>query len=75
MQPSIGQVIRQIRQFRHLTQRDLAGDRFSKSYVSAVEHNRLTPSSSALRFFAQRLGQPDGNFAALLQQPEIVQSQ
>jgi transcriptional regulator with XRE-family HTH domain len=72
MQPLIGQVIRQIRQLRHLTQSDLAGDRFSKSYVSAVEHNRLAPSSSALRFFAAQLGQPDGNFAALLQQPEVV---
>src|SRR5581483_5090195 len=70
--PSIGQVLRQIRQLRHLTQSQLAGDRFSKSYVSAIEHHRLVPSSSALRFFAQRLGQPDGNFAALLQQPEIV---
>jgi len=72
MQPSIGQVLRQIRQLRHLTQRDLAGDRFSKSYVSAIEHDRLVPSSSALRFFAQRLGQPNGDFVALLQQPEVV---
>jgi transcriptional regulator with XRE-family HTH domain len=72
MQRPIGEIIRQIRQMRKLTQRELAGDQFSKSYVSAVEHNRIAPSSRALRFFAERLGQPNGNFAALLQQPEVV---
>ena len=74
MQKSLGEVIRQVRRFRHLTQRELAGERFSKSYVSGVEHQRITPSAEALRFFAERLGQPDGNFAALLQQPDIARA-
>jgi tetratricopeptide (TPR) repeat protein len=74
MQQSLGEVIRQVRRFRHLTQRELAGERYSKSYVSGVEHQRITPSAEALRFFAERLGQPDGNFAALLQQPDIAQA-
>jgi tetratricopeptide (TPR) repeat protein len=74
MQQSVGEIIRQVRQFRHLTQRELAGERFSKSYVSGVEHNRIRPSAEALRFFAQQLGQPDGNFTALLQQPQVAQA-
>lgn len=74
MQQSLGEVIRQVRRYRHLTQRELAGERFSKSYVSGVENQRITPSAEALRFFAERLGQPDGNFAALLQQPDVAQA-
>ncbi len=71
MQQSLGEVVRQIRRLRNLTQRELAGERYSKSYVSAVEHNRIAPSAEALRFFAERLGEPDGNFTALLGQPDI----
>ncbi len=74
MQQSLGEIIRQVRRFRNLTQRELAGERFSKSYVSGVEHQRIAPSAEALRFFAERLGQPDGNFAALLQQPDVAQA-
>src|SRR5579884_3988680 len=68
MQQPVGDIIRKIRKLRHLTQKDVAGERFSKSYLSAVEHNRITPSPAALRYLAERLGQQDGNFAALLQQ-------
>jgi tetratricopeptide (TPR) repeat protein len=71
MQQSIGEIVRQVRLLRRLTQRELAGDRYSKSYVSAVEHGRIVPSAEALRLFAERLGQPDGNFVALLQQPDV----
>ncbi|HET8851139.1 MAG TPA: hypothetical protein VFN02_01310, partial [Ktedonobacteraceae bacterium] len=42
--------------------------------MSAVERNRIAPSPRALRFFAERLGQPNGNFAALLQQPDVAQA-
>ena len=71
MQQSIGEIVRQVRRLRNLTQRELAGDRYSKSYVSAVEHDRIAPSGEALRYFAERLGRPDGDFVALLQQPEV----
>ncbi len=71
MQQPIGEIVRQVRRLRNLTQRELAGDHYSKSYVSAVEHGRIMPSAEALRFFAERLGQPDGNFVALLQQPDV----
>lgn len=68
MQQPVGDIVRKIRKLRHLTQKDVAGERFSKSYLSAVEHNRITPSPAALHYLAERLGQQDGNFAALLQQ-------
>lgn len=68
----IGEVVRQVRRLRNLTQQELAGKRFSKSYISAIEHNRTAPSAEALRYFAERLGQPDGDFTALLQQPEVA---
>jgi len=74
MQQSLGKIIRQVRQFRNLTQRQLAGGRFSYSYVSGVEHDRIIPSAEALRFFSEQLGQPDGNFVALLEQPDVAQA-
>lgn len=43
MQTSLGEIIAHLRRQRRLTQRQLAGERFSKSYVSAVEHNRNCP--------------------------------
>jgi len=70
----LGEVIRQVRRLRNLSQQELAGERFSKSYVSAIEHNRAKPSAEALHYFAQRLGQPDGDFAALLEQPEVTKA-
>jgi transcriptional regulator with XRE-family HTH domain len=39
-----------------MTQEDLAGDTFSKSYISAVERSKMTPSIPALRILAERLG-------------------
>jgi transcriptional regulator with XRE-family HTH domain len=70
----LGEMIRQVRRLRNLTQQELAGERFSKSYVSAIEHNRTAPSTEALRYFAQQLGQADGDFAALLQQPDVAEA-
>jgi transcriptional regulator with XRE-family HTH domain len=72
--PYIGEVIRQVRRLRNLTQQELAGERFSKSYVSAVEHNRDAPSGEALRYFAERLGEPSGDFTALLQQADVAKA-
>jgi transcriptional regulator with XRE-family HTH domain len=68
MPQSIGNLLRQARRQRNLAQQELAGDRFSKSYVSAVENNRIKPFPEVLHFFAERLGQPNGIFTAFLQQ-------
>src|SRR5579883_247263 len=71
MQPSLGEIIAHLRRQRHLTQRQLAGERFSKSYVSAVEHNRITPSADALHFLVERLGLSDDEMTSLLATGEI----
>ncbi|HZU66505.1 MAG TPA: helix-turn-helix transcriptional regulator [Ktedonobacteraceae bacterium] len=70
MTEGIGEYIRQARRQRNLTQTELGGDRFSKSYVSAVERNKIVPSPDALKFFAQRLEQSEDYFTTLFVQPE-----
>ncbi len=72
MQPAAGELIRQIRRQYNLTQTELGGDRFSKSYVSAVERNKIVPSPQALQYFSEQLGKPRDYFANLLQQPESM---
>src|SRR4051794_13859219 len=39
-----------------LTQQQLAGDRYTKAYVSALENGLVRPSMAALTYFASRLG-------------------
>ena len=65
----LGELIRQLRRQRNLTQTELGADHYSKSYVSAVEKNTIRPSISALKFFAAQLDQPGDYFTALLEQP------
>lgn len=57
-----------------MTQRQLAGDRFSAAYISAVESGHAFPSVPSLQFIAERLGvaphvffegDEDGELAAL----------
>ena len=51
----VGERVRELRLERGLTQADLAGDRFSKEYVSQVELGKTRPSPAALEWFAARL--------------------
>ena len=67
MQQHIGELIRQLRREHNITQSDLGSDHYSKSYVSAVERNKILPSLEALRFFATRLDYPDDYFVSLFQ--------
>ncbi len=53
---TLGERLRAARYVAHLTQDGLAGKTFSKSYISAVERSKMTPSISALRLLADRLG-------------------
>jgi transcriptional regulator with XRE-family HTH domain len=55
---TLGKRLRTARYARNLTQEALAGDTFSKSYISAVERDKLTPSIPALRALAERLAVP-----------------
>jgi tetratricopeptide (TPR) repeat protein len=67
IEPNVGEYIRQVRREQNLTQTELGGTRFSKSYVSAVERNKIPPSREALQFFAEQLAQPADYFTTLSQ--------
>ncbi len=67
---SIGEILRQMRRQQSLTQTDLGGEHFSKSYISAVERNKITPSYEALHFFAEQLGEARDYFENMLSQTQ-----
>ena len=58
----IGERIREARHRAGLTQQQLAGDRYTKAYVSALETGIARPSMVALRFLSERLGLPASHF-------------
>ncbi len=74
MTEGIGEYIRQARRQRNLTQTELGGDRFSKSYVSAIERNKIPPSPDALKFFAEQLEQSEDYFTTMFVQSESTGS-
>ena len=53
---AIGGRIRAARLAAGLTQQELAGDRYTKAYVSALELGHAKPSMAALDYLAPRLG-------------------
>jgi tetratricopeptide (TPR) repeat protein len=53
---AIGQRLRQARLAAGLTQQQLAGDRYTKAYISALENGIAKPSMAALNYLAPRLG-------------------
>src|SRR5919204_1544050 len=66
LQPSglrLGERLRQLRVAAGLTQSDLAGDRFSKEYVSQIERGKTKPTRETIQWLADRLG-VDAGFLA-----------
>jgi tetratricopeptide (TPR) repeat protein len=53
---ALGERVRQLRVARGLTQSALAGDRFSKEYVSQIERGKTRPTSETIAWLAERLG-------------------
>jgi tetratricopeptide (TPR) repeat protein len=53
---SMGERVRQLRIARGLTQTELAGERFSKEYVSQIERGKTRPTPQTLTWIAERLG-------------------
>ena len=53
---AIGSRIRAARRAAQLTQQELAGDRYTKAYISALELGQAKPSMAALDYLASRLG-------------------
>jgi transcriptional regulator with XRE-family HTH domain len=52
----LGERLRQLRVAAGLTQTDLAGDRFSKEYVSQIERGKTRPTRETIEWLAQKLG-------------------
>jgi tetratricopeptide (TPR) repeat protein len=52
---TLGERLRQLRTVRGLTQTGLAGDRFSKEYVSQIERGKTRPTGETLAWLAERL--------------------
>src|SRR5215210_4099555 len=52
----LGDRVRQLRINRGLTQTDLAGDRFSKEYLSQIERGKTRPTPETIEWLASRLG-------------------
>jgi tetratricopeptide (TPR) repeat protein len=59
----LGERLRQLRVAAGLTQSELAGDRFSKEYVSQIERGKTRPTRETIDWLAERLG-VDAGFLA-----------
>src|SRR5256885_9116622 len=59
----LGERVRQLRVAAALPQTDLAGDRFSKEYVSQIERGKTRPTPETIVWLAERLG-VDAGFLA-----------
>src|SRR5919201_7043033 len=55
-QARLGERLRQLRVSANMTQTDLAGDRFSKEYVSQIERGKTRPTRETIEWLAQQLG-------------------
>src|SRR6185295_3405047 len=52
----LGERVRQLRVAAGLTQTDLAGDRFSKEYISQIERGKTRPTTETIEWLSLRLG-------------------
>src|SRR6266498_2583873 len=52
----LGTRLRQLRVAASMTQTELAGDRFSKEYVSQIERGKTRPTRETINWLAERLG-------------------
>ena len=59
----LGERVRQLRVAAGLTQSELAGERFSKEYVSQIERGKTRPTQETIEWLAARLG-VDATFLA-----------
>jgi len=59
----LGERLRQLRVAANLTQSELAGERFSKEYVSQIERGKTRPTRETIEWLAVRLG-VDAGFLA-----------
>jgi tetratricopeptide (TPR) repeat protein len=60
----LGERLRTLRANAGLTQTELAGDRFSKEYVSQIERGKTRPTQETIEWLAERLGVDPGFLAS-----------
>src|ERR671934_2178723 len=60
----LGERLRQLRVAAGWTQTELAGDRFSKEYVSQIERGKTRPTQGTIEWLAERLGADPGFLAS-----------
>jgi tetratricopeptide (TPR) repeat protein len=60
----LGERLRQLRVRAGLTQSELAGERFSKEYVSQIERGKTRPTQETVAWLAARLGVDPGYLAS-----------
>jgi tetratricopeptide (TPR) repeat protein len=60
----LGERLRTLRVNAGLTQTDLAGERFSKEYVSQIERGKTRPTQDTIEWLAQKLGVDPGFLAS-----------
>jgi tetratricopeptide (TPR) repeat protein len=60
----LGERLRQLRVAAGLTQSELAGERFSKEYVSQIERGKTRPTDGTIAWLADRLGVDAGFLAS-----------
>lgn len=70
----IGERIRAARIEKGLSQEELAGDTFSRSYISELENNKRRPSAQTIRTLARQLGKPMDYFLQDEQQEVIAKA-
>ena len=61
---AIGERLRTARKRAGLTQQALAGSRYTKAYISALETGVAKPSMAALNYLSERLGLPASTFVS-----------
>jgi len=62
--PRLGERLRQLRVAAGLTQTDVAGERFSKEYISQIERGKTRPTGETIEWLALRLGVDAGFLAS-----------
>lgn len=60
----IGEKIRELRQLREMTQKELAGESVTRNMLSLIENGNALPSLTTLVYLAERLGVSVGYFFA-----------
>jgi tetratricopeptide (TPR) repeat protein len=61
--PGLGRRLRELRQAAGLTQSELAGERFSKEYLSQIERGKTRPTQETIEWLAAHLGVDPGFLA------------